>query len=58
MRQAVDSVKSKISFVGSPDFEEGPQSSITEEEFFDAVEAELDKQDRIVEDVSCNDGIY
>nr|XP_039251788.1 ceramide transfer protein-like isoform X1 [Styela clava] len=50
LRHAVESAKQKITFAGSPDFEEGPQSTITEEEFFDAVEAELDKQDKIVED--------
>ena len=38
-------------FIGSPDFEEGPESGLTEEEFFDAVEAELDKQDRLTEDI-------
>lgn len=38
-------------FIGSPDFEEGPESGLTEEEFFDAVEAELDKQDRLTEDL-------
>ena len=38
--------KKNLSFVGSPDYEEGPQSGLTEEEFFDAVETELEKRDR------------
>ena len=35
--------------VGGPDFEEGPYSAINEEEFFDAIDAALDKQDRVEE---------
>lgn len=34
------------------DFQEGPNSLINEDEFFDAVEAALDKQDKIEEQVS------
>ncbi|XP_058631030.1 ceramide transfer protein isoform X4 [Onychostoma macrolepis] len=34
---------------GGPDYEEGPNSLINEEEFFDAVEAALDKHDQIEE---------
>lgn len=35
----------------SHDFQEGPNSLINEDEFFDAVEAALDKQDKIEEQV-------
>lgn len=33
------------------EFQEGPNSLINEDEFFDAVEAALDKQDKIEEQV-------
>uniref|UniRef100_A0A3P8ZNQ3 Ceramide transfer protein n=1 Tax=Esox lucius TaxID=8010 RepID=A0A3P8ZNQ3_ESOLU len=39
----------KKSHFGGPDYEEGPNSLINEEEFFDAVEAALDRQDKIEE---------
>uniref|UniRef100_A0A2K6TP43 Ceramide transfer protein n=1 Tax=Saimiri boliviensis boliviensis TaxID=39432 RepID=A0A2K6TP43_SAIBB len=39
----------KKSHFGGPDYEEGPNSLIKEEEFFDAVEAALDRQDKIEE---------
>lgn len=39
----------KKSHYGGPDYEEGPNSLINEDEFFDAVEAELDRQDKIEE---------
>ncbi|CAL9708262.1 unnamed protein product [Knipowitschia caucasica] len=39
----------KKSHYGGPDYEEGPNSLINEDEFFDAVEAELDRQDKIDE---------
>uniref|UniRef100_A0A3P8VVR4 Ceramide transporter 1a n=1 Tax=Cynoglossus semilaevis TaxID=244447 RepID=A0A3P8VVR4_CYNSE len=45
---AVNELKKK-SHYGGPDYEEGPNSLINEEEFFDAVEAELDRQDKIEE---------
>ncbi|XP_016898127.1 collagen type IV alpha-3-binding protein-like isoform X2 [Cynoglossus semilaevis] len=45
---AVNELKTK-SHYGGPDYEEGPNSLINEEEFFDAVEAELDRQDKIEE---------
>lgn len=35
-------------------FQEGPNSLINEDEFFDAVEAALDKQDKIEEQVSLH----
>lgn len=35
-----------------PDWQEGPNSLINEDEFFDAVEAALDRQDKIEEQVS------
>uniref|UniRef100_A0A3Q1HP12 Ceramide transfer protein n=1 Tax=Anabas testudineus TaxID=64144 RepID=A0A3Q1HP12_ANATE len=41
----------KKSHYGGPDYEEGPNSLINEEEFFDAVEAALDRQDKIEEQV-------
>lgn len=45
---ALNELKKKSHF-GGPDFEEGPNSLINEEEFFDAVEAALDRQDKIEE---------
>ncbi|XP_035497038.1 ceramide transfer protein isoform X1 [Scophthalmus maximus] len=39
----------KKSHYGGPDYEEGPNSLINEDEFFDAVEAALDRQDKIEE---------
>uniref|UniRef100_A0A3B4BFY2 Ceramide transfer protein n=1 Tax=Periophthalmus magnuspinnatus TaxID=409849 RepID=A0A3B4BFY2_9GOBI len=43
---AMNELKKK-SHYGGPDYEEGPNSLINEDEFFDAVEAELDRQDKI-----------
>ncbi|XP_069483569.1 ceramide transfer protein isoform X1 [Ambystoma mexicanum] len=43
---ALSELKKKAHF-GGPDYEEGPNSLINEEEFFDAVEAALDRQDKI-----------
>ncbi|XP_026862051.2 ceramide transfer protein isoform X1 [Electrophorus electricus] len=40
----------KKSQYGGPDYEEGPNSLINEDEFYDAVEAALDQQDRIEEE--------
>ncbi|KAM3610294.1 uncharacterized protein V6R79_001969 [Siganus canaliculatus] len=54
-RRAEDAYKSalnelkKKSHYGGPDYEEGPNSLINEDEFFDAVEAALDRQDKIEE---------
>uniref|UniRef100_A0A8C9S4B1 Ceramide transfer protein n=1 Tax=Scleropages formosus TaxID=113540 RepID=A0A8C9S4B1_SCLFO len=45
---AMSELKKKSHF-GGPDYEEGPNSLINEEEFFDAVEAALDRQDKIEE---------
>uniref|UniRef100_A0A8C6ST46 Ceramide transfer protein n=1 Tax=Neogobius melanostomus TaxID=47308 RepID=A0A8C6ST46_9GOBI len=45
---ALNELKKKSHF-GGPDFEEGPNSLINEEEFFDAVEAALDRHDKIEE---------
>uniref|UniRef100_A0A8B9T2K8 Uncharacterized protein n=1 Tax=Anas platyrhynchos TaxID=8839 RepID=A0A8B9T2K8_ANAPL len=42
----------KKSHFGGLDYEEGPNSLINEEEFFDAVEAALDRQDKMEERVS------
>ncbi|KAL2079689.1 hypothetical protein ACEWY4_025433 [Coilia grayii] len=47
-KAAVSELKKKPHY-GGPDYEEGPNSLINEEEFFDAVEAALDKQDKIEE---------
>ncbi|MEQ2298074.1 Ceramide transfer protein, partial [Ameca splendens] len=47
-RSVMSEVKKK-SHYGGPDYEEGPNSLINEDEFFDAVEAELDRQDKIEE---------
>ncbi|XP_053557376.1 ceramide transfer protein isoform X4 [Bombina bombina] len=43
---AMSELKKKSHF-GGPDYEEGPNSLINEEEFFDAVEAALDRHDKI-----------
>nr|XP_033785192.1 ceramide transfer protein isoform X1 [Geotrypetes seraphini] len=45
-KNALTELKKKSHF-GGPDYEEGPNSLINEEEFFDAVEAALDRQDKI-----------
>ncbi|XP_006167847.1 collagen type IV alpha-3-binding protein isoform X2 [Tupaia chinensis] len=47
-KNAMIELKKKSHF-GGPDYEEGPNSLINEEEFFDAVEAALDRQDKIEE---------
>lgn len=47
-KSALSELKKKSHF-GGPDFEEGPNSLINEDEFFDAVEAALDRQDKIEE---------
>nr|XP_057925842.1 ceramide transfer protein-like isoform X2 [Doryrhamphus excisus] len=47
-KSAVNELKKK-SHYGGPDYEEGPNSLIKEDEFFDAVEAALDRQDKIEE---------
>ncbi|XP_064867713.1 ceramide transfer protein isoform X5 [Oncorhynchus nerka] len=47
-KSALSELKKK-SHYGGPDYEEGPNSLINEEEFFDAVEAALDRQDKIEE---------
>uniref|UniRef100_A0A8C5X5J1 Ceramide transporter 1 n=1 Tax=Malurus cyaneus samueli TaxID=2593467 RepID=A0A8C5X5J1_9PASS len=47
-KNAVTELKKKSHF-GGPDYEEGPNSLINEEEFFDAVEAALDRQDKMEE---------
>ncbi|KAK9522661.1 hypothetical protein VZT92_019110 [Zoarces viviparus] len=47
-KSAVNEIKKK-SHYGGPDYEEGPNSLINEDEFFDAVEAALDRQDKMEE---------
>ncbi|XP_067430692.1 ceramide transfer protein isoform X7 [Thunnus thynnus] len=47
-KSAINELKKKSHF-GGPDYEEGPNSLINEDEFFDAVEAALDRQDKIEE---------
>ncbi|KAM8828109.1 ceramide transfer protein-like isoform 1-T1 [Spinachia spinachia] len=49
-KSALNDMKKKSHFRG-PDYEEGPNSLINEDEFFDAVEAALDRQDKIEEQV-------
>ncbi|KAI5613249.1 collagen type IV alpha-3-binding protein isoform 1, partial [Silurus asotus] len=49
-KSAIRELKKK-SHYGGPDYEEGPNSLINEDEFFDAVELALDKQDKIEEQV-------
>uniref|UniRef100_A0A668AP63 Ceramide transfer protein n=1 Tax=Myripristis murdjan TaxID=586833 RepID=A0A668AP63_9TELE len=49
-KSALNELKKK-SHYGGPDYEEGPNSLINEDEFFDAVEAALDRQDKIEEQV-------
>uniref|UniRef100_A0A665VT29 Ceramide transfer protein n=1 Tax=Echeneis naucrates TaxID=173247 RepID=A0A665VT29_ECHNA len=49
-KSALHELKKK-SHYGGPDYEEGPNSLINEDEFFDAVEAALDRQDKIEEQV-------
>ncbi|XP_062310652.1 ceramide transfer protein isoform X1 [Osmerus eperlanus] len=48
-KNALSDLKIK-SHYGGPDYEEGPNSLINEDEFFDAVEAALDRQDKIEEE--------
>uniref|UniRef100_A0A8D0D2C4 Ceramide transfer protein n=1 Tax=Sander lucioperca TaxID=283035 RepID=A0A8D0D2C4_SANLU len=50
-KSALNELKKKSHF-GGPDYEEGPNSLINEDEFFDAVEAALDRHDKIEEQVS------
>nr|XP_040053329.1 ceramide transfer protein-like isoform X2 [Gasterosteus aculeatus aculeatus] len=47
-KSALNDMKKK-SHLRGPDYEEGPNSLINEDEFFDAVEAALDRQDKIEE---------
>ncbi|XP_061116934.1 ceramide transfer protein-like isoform X1 [Conger conger] len=47
-KTAMAELKKKSHF-GGPDYEEGPNSLINEDEFFDAVEAALDRQDKMEE---------
>uniref|UniRef100_A0A8C9YZE7 Ceramide transfer protein n=1 Tax=Sander lucioperca TaxID=283035 RepID=A0A8C9YZE7_SANLU len=49
-KSALNELKKKSHF-GGPDYEEGPNSLINEDEFFDAVEAALDRHDKIEEQV-------
>ncbi|XP_078356189.1 ceramide transfer protein-like [Oculina patagonica] len=44
IKSAVVSAR-KQAFIGGPDFEEGPHSALNEEEFYDAIEVALDRQD-------------
>uniref|UniRef100_A0A646QCI9 Ceramide transfer protein n=1 Tax=Hemiscolopendra marginata TaxID=943146 RepID=A0A646QCI9_9MYRI len=45
-KQVINEAQQRRTIVlGGPDFEEGPHSAINEEEFFDAVDASLDKMD-------------
>uniref|UniRef100_A0A672N5P5 Ceramide transporter 1 n=1 Tax=Sinocyclocheilus grahami TaxID=75366 RepID=A0A672N5P5_SINGR len=51
-KSALSELKKKSHF-GGPDYEEGPNSLINEDEFFDAVEAALDRHDKIEEQSQC-----
>uniref|UniRef100_A0A6Q2XY33 Sesquipedalian n=1 Tax=Esox lucius TaxID=8010 RepID=A0A6Q2XY33_ESOLU len=53
-KSALSELKKKSQY-GGPDYEEGPNSLINEDEFFDAVEAALDRQDKIEEQVYSDD---
>ncbi|CAF0861154.1 unnamed protein product [Didymodactylos carnosus] len=44
-------VKHKIPALGSPDAEEGPHSTLKDEEFFDALDQSLDRIDRETEEI-------
>ncbi|KAF4077158.1 hypothetical protein AMELA_G00204830 [Ameiurus melas] len=56
-RRVEEAYKTKLSELkkkspfGGPDYEEGPNSLISEDEFFDAVETALDRQDKIEEQI-------
>uniref|UniRef100_A0A672HJD1 Ceramide transfer protein n=1 Tax=Salarias fasciatus TaxID=181472 RepID=A0A672HJD1_SALFA len=56
-KSTLNELKKKSHF-GGPDYEEGPNSLINEDEFFDAVEAALDRQDKIEEQVNTRSGLY
>jgi collagen type IV alpha-3-binding protein len=47
--------REKLHIVGGPDYEEGPHCMITEDEFYDAVDATLDKLEKEEEKVSANE---
>lgn len=49
--QEIKLARRSMAFIGSPDLEEGPTSELTEEMFYECMEAELDKQDRFEEDL-------
>uniref|UniRef100_A0A673GXV6 Ceramide transfer protein n=1 Tax=Sinocyclocheilus rhinocerous TaxID=307959 RepID=A0A673GXV6_9TELE len=53
-KSALSELKKKSHF-GGPDYEEGPNSLINEDEFFDAVEAALDRHDKIEEQILLNE---
>ncbi|XP_077988762.1 ceramide transfer protein-like [Glandiceps talaboti] len=44
-KNAMGELKRKVNF-GGPDYEEGPNCAINDEEFFDAVDAALDRRDK------------
>ncbi|KAF7661073.1 hypothetical protein LDENG_00268860 [Lucifuga dentata] len=54
-KSAINELKKKSQY-GGPDYEEGPNSLINEDEFFDAVEAALDRQDKIEEQCQSEKG--
>uniref|UniRef100_A0A6Q2ZQ07 Ceramide transfer protein n=1 Tax=Esox lucius TaxID=8010 RepID=A0A6Q2ZQ07_ESOLU len=56
-KSALSELKKKSQY-GGPDYEEGPNSLINEDEFFDAVEAALDRQDKIEEQVCVIPGCF
>ncbi|KAH9506414.1 Collagen type IV alpha-3-binding protein, variant 2 [Dermatophagoides farinae] len=50
-RNTLQPNKDKVILIGGPDYEEGPHSMIKEEEFFDAIDAALDRSDQQEEDM-------
>ncbi|XP_078678052.1 ceramide transfer protein-like isoform X6 [Branchiostoma floridae x Branchiostoma belcheri] len=52
-KRCMEELKKKAA-IGGPDYQEGPHSAINEEEFYDAVESALDRNDKLEEMVLSN----
>lgn len=50
-KQIQEQQSSQVILIGGPDYEEGPHSMIKEDEFFDAIDAALDRCDQQEEDM-------
>lgn len=50
-RNTLNKNKEQVILIGGPDYEEGPHSIIKEEEFFDAIDAVLDRSDQQEEEM-------